>query len=152
MSSWALLAILVAALVVGGALTWSLTGLNRDARSVAPPGSAYRGSYDAEQALARATPRPGLWARLRARLRVRRVARQGELLPRGYGVAWVCWNRPEAVCYPIPLNVAAGWAREAWLWFKRGGRDVGNTPAEAYEAGRRDERAQWVGYINDPIG
>lgn len=30
---------------------------------------------------------------------------QGELIPGWYGVAWVDYERMQAVCYPIPLNI-----------------------------------------------
>lgn len=145
--------ILLGACILGGLwLAMSVGPLNRDARAVMPPGSPEHAAYLAEQALARAKPRPGLWARLRARLVLRRAVRHGDLIPRGYGFAYYRWETDGAVCYPIPLNLAVRWAHFAWLWFKRGGAELAHDPADAYEAGRRDERAQWLGYIGDPLG
>lgn len=56
------------------------------------------------------------------RLRVRRELADGhtgltlERLPRLHGLAWYDFERGVAVCYPIPLNVAAAWCRRAWLF------------------------------------
>lgn len=48
-------------------------------------------------------------------MKIRRYTNEGELLPRGYGVAWLdpCFNR--AVCYPFPFHRAIGWLRR-WYW------------------------------------
>lgn len=42
----------------------------------------------------------------------------GEIIPRGYGIAWVRWNVDCAVCMPIPLNIICGAVRSAWWWMK----------------------------------
>lgn len=53
---------------------------------------------------------------------LRRVIDEGEMLPRGYGVAWEdattylqggCFT---VVCYPVPLNLLFRWARNSY-WF-----------------------------------
>jgi hypothetical protein len=45
---------------------------------------------------------------------VRREVCHGEKIPRGYGVAFTCWDRPSVICYPIPLNLAINWIRAAY--------------------------------------
>lgn len=50
-------------------------------------------------------------------LLVRTVA-QGHTIPAGYGVAWVRWQDGNAVCMPVPLNIAAAAGRRAWAWVK----------------------------------
>jgi hypothetical protein len=39
----------------------------------------------------------------------------GEMLPRGYGVAYRRFDRDERVCYPIPLNILVWLAREVYF-------------------------------------
>ena len=48
-------------------------------------------------------------------MKLRRYTNRGELLPRGYGVAWhdPCFDR--AVCYPFPFHKPIGWLRR-WYW------------------------------------
>lgn len=82
---------------------------------------------------------------------VRRVG-EGFLIPRGFGVAWVRYDRQEAVCLPIPVNVIAAGVRAAWFWAKRGGVTVPGSPTEAYAAGVAAERARWMAYLEDPLG
>lgn len=36
-------------------------------------------------------------------------------LPRGYGLAWYDPAYGRAVCYLVPFNLVAGWARGAWM-------------------------------------
>lgn len=67
----------------------------------------------------------------------------GELLPRGYGIAWVHWHRDEAVCMPVPLNVLAGAMHTAWLWLKAP-RVVYANPEAAYAAGHADGYRQAI--------
>ena len=40
----------------------------------------------------------------------------GEMLPRGYGVAYRRFDVDDRVCYPIPLNVVVFLAREVYYW------------------------------------
>lgn len=39
---------------------------------------------------------------------------EGDLLPKGYGIAYRRWDRMIAVCYPFPLNWLVGLAVRAW--------------------------------------
>lgn len=92
------------------------------------------------------------------------LVHEGELLPRGYGVAWREYDRDCSVVMPIPLNLIAGSLRRLWHWLRWGwvknsrideaylrGRDAGsrfNVKATesreawvrqaGYDAGRRD--------------
>jgi hypothetical protein len=43
-----------------------------------------------------------------------RYATQGEMLPRGYGIAWVEFHADRAVCLPVPLHIIASVVRTAW--------------------------------------
>jgi hypothetical protein len=47
---------------------------------------------------------------------LRRLIWQGERYPRGYGMAWLDYQRNAAVCYPIPLNVVMRAVYLAWVW------------------------------------
>jgi hypothetical protein len=43
-----------------------------------------------------------------------------ELMPKGYGIAYMRYDILAAVCYPIPLNVFVHYLRRlwvAWKWF-----------------------------------
>ena len=48
--------------------------------------------------------------------KIRKLIWQGERYPRGYGMAWLDFERNAAVCYPIPLNVVMRAAYLAWVW------------------------------------
>lgn len=74
----------------------------------------------------------------RRRWRLARTVRRGELLPRGYGVAWARWYADECVALPIPLNVIAGAAYRTWGWFKRGGVSIPDCSGAAYRQGYED--------------
>jgi hypothetical protein len=73
-------------------------------------------------------------------LLVRSVA-AANLIPPGYGVAWVRWQSGDAVCMPVPLNIVAAGARRGWYWC-RCPRALVNDPRQAfqqgYEVGRGD--------------
>ena len=45
-----------------------------------------------------------------------RIIDEGFIVPRAFGVAWIRWQTDEAVCMPIPLNIAAAGARRTWFW------------------------------------
>lgn len=51
---------------------------------------------------------------------IQRFIPAGEMLPRGYGVAWWRWELDSAVVLPIPINVIAGWLHRVWFWLMRG--------------------------------
>lgn len=44
---------------------------------------------------------------------------EGEILPRGYGVAWYSPWTNQAYCLPIPLNRIAGGFRAWWFQLRR---------------------------------
>jgi hypothetical protein len=46
---------------------------------------------------------------------IRKLIWRGERYPKGYGVAWLDYQRNAAVCYPIPLNVVMRAAYLAWV-------------------------------------
>lgn len=73
-----------------------------------------------------------------------RLIPSGERFPRGYGLAWRCFDRDAAVAYPIPLNVLLGWLRAAYLWLRWDAIPQRRDAAlyGAYELGRQDERAR----------
>lgn len=47
---------------------------------------------------------------------IRKLIWQGERYPRGYGMAWLDYDRNAAVCYPIPFNVVMRAVYLAWVW------------------------------------
>lgn len=65
-----------------------------------------------------------------------RIVADGQLIPAGYGVAWIRWSTGDAICLPVPLNIAAGAARRAWHWAKVP-RALVMDPRQAYDKGYR---------------
>ena len=65
---------------------------------------------------------------------------EGELLPRGYGVAWREPDMDGVVVMPIPLNIITCWVRWAWHWFRHGLQPSAFDRAvvEAYQRGHTD--------------
>jgi hypothetical protein len=49
-------------------------------------------------------------------MRLKRIISEMEIIPRGYGVAWVCEHRTQAVCLPLGLHWLAGAVRAVYLW------------------------------------
>ena len=49
---------------------------------------------------------------------LQRFVPEGEMFPRGYGLAWRSWERRGCVCYPIPFNWLAAWAYGTWLYLE----------------------------------
>ena len=43
-----------------------------------------------------------------------REVRNGEMIPRGWGIAYRSWHRSASTAMPIPLNMIVGILR--WLW------------------------------------
>lgn len=66
-----------------------------------------------------------------------KYASHGEMLPRGYGIAWVDYANGRLTCMPVPLNVVVRWFRLAWLWIKYAGMTFPATSREAFDAGYR---------------
>jgi hypothetical protein len=50
---------------------------------------------------------------------MRRLVSDGEMIPRGYGVAHRDIPRAESVCYPVPLHLPARWLRNLWWVIRR---------------------------------
>lgn len=75
---------------------------------------------------------------------MRRYRRPGELLPRGYGTAWWDWARNQGVCYPVPINLLARWARAAWLRLARGPRQ--KAEMAAFRRGVSASEASCIGH------
>jgi hypothetical protein len=71
-------------------------------------------------------------------MRIVKRINHGEMIPPFYGIAWVEYPRPEAVCLPVPLNMLAGMAREFWIFLKHGWRRVHTNPRMAYYQGIKD--------------
>ena len=67
---------------------------------------------------------------------------EGQSVPKGYGFAWTCWDRPMFVVYPIPFNILLGGVRRLWIKALRFG--VESDPAvRAYQRGWDDARTQF---------
>ncbi|MET3390652.1 hypothetical protein ABIC33_001275 [Variovorax sp. 1140] len=82
-------------------------------------------------------------------MKIRKYCGQGEMLPRGYGIAWVDFASDKAVCYPVVLNLVAAFLRAAWCFALVGFRPVRGNPRDAflqgYWRGRadRDQPPEW---------
>ncbi len=48
-------------------------------------------------------------------IRILKTIQSGDVIPRGYGVAWIDAYTPRAHCLPVPLNLIVRAARAAWL-------------------------------------
>lgn len=98
-------------------------------------------------------------------MRLGKLVHEGFELPRGYGVAWRCYDRYASVCYPVPFNLVARWLRDLYVWarciarpsysdrvlwraFNRG-RDIGielgreHALRELWEAEKRELINEW---------
>jgi len=49
---------------------------------------------------------------------MRKVIGEGEMLPKGYGVAYQNWSNFTAVCYPFPLNHLIGSIVKFWWKYR----------------------------------
>lgn len=65
---------------------------------------------------------------------VKKIKRQ-YVIPAFYGVAWVDYCSGELICMPVPFNVAAKFARDAWLKIKYAGVVIPDTRQDAFDAG-----------------
>ena len=45
----------------------------------------------------------------------RREIEEGEIIPKGYGVAYYNFTTHHVVCYPIPFNIFANWLRKLYF-------------------------------------
>lgn len=63
-----------------------------------------------------ASPIWSWWQRiLRQERGLRREVSIGQRMPCGYGIAWRCWNRSVAICYPVPFHLLLRWLRDAYI-------------------------------------
>jgi len=51
---------------------------------------------------------------------LRKEIKEGEPIPKFYGISYLEPNRLGAICYPIPLNILIGYIRKIYLWFLSG--------------------------------
>lgn len=51
---------------------------------------------------------------------MKKLVNQGDYMPRGYGLAWLCATSTQGVCYPIPLNWLFRWIRDLYFFLARG--------------------------------
>ena len=51
---------------------------------------------------------------------MKKEIREGEILPKGYGLAWYEMDRLVGIAYPIPLNIIFGFIRKIWFRLKSG--------------------------------
>jgi len=70
---------------------------------------------------------------------IKKYFREGERIPKGYGIAYFEFDRLEAVAYPIPLNMIVGFGRKIWFGMK-GGDWVRTGYDKAYNKGICDGR------------
>ena len=50
---------------------------------------------------------------------IRRIG-EGEILPKGWGIAWREWNGFGAMIMPIPINIVVAHIRKIYYWFVSG--------------------------------
>jgi hypothetical protein len=60
-------------------------------------------------------------------------------IPRGYGVAYTCWDRDGGICYPIPFNIIVALLYKLRLWaIMPFGRVLDRAKMDAYRRGKAD--------------
>ena len=70
---------------------------------------------------------------------------EGECIPRGYGIAWHDYNTLNIVCFPIPFNWLASWARDLWYFVVRGREDaIGRAAAKMHARRERSYAQVWL--------
>ena len=47
---------------------------------------------------------------------MKKIIKQGERIPKGYGIAYYEMWADRTVCYPIPINIIIALARRVWIW------------------------------------
>jgi hypothetical protein len=89
--------------------------------------------------------REGTQMQIVIRVPYQKYVREGEIMPRGYGLAWREVNRPVFVCLPIPLNLVARWAREFWfaIWSTLAYRGLSARESRELDAWHRGRRSGW---------
>lgn len=45
--------------------------------------------------------------------------KEGECIPRGYGIAYWEYDRNVAIAYPVPFNKIAGVLIQFWVWLRK---------------------------------
>lgn len=53
---------------------------------------------------------------------MKKIIDEGEILPRGYGVAYIRWDCRRVVCYPVPINWIVSWTVRAWAFLRHAAR------------------------------
>lgn len=71
---------------------------------------------------------------------MKKQLREGERIPKGYGIAYREVARLVVVAYPIPINVIVAGLRKVWLWFLYGHKLYENGYEKGYEEGREAGR------------
>jgi len=71
---------------------------------------------------------------------LKKLIREGEMIPKYYGIAYRNWDSLTAVCYPIPLNLIVGIWDRSILWLKHGHKLYENGYSKGYSEGYRGGR------------
>ena len=71
---------------------------------------------------------------------LKKELREGEMLPKYYGIAYRRIDELTAICYPIPLNVVVGYLNKFWLWLRMGGNAWKNGYFKGKEEGLNEGR------------
>ena len=53
-------------------------------------------------------------------IQIKQELREGEMIPKGYGIAYRNMDRYSVVIYPIPFNLIIGGLRRVWIWLMYG--------------------------------
>ena len=68
-------------------------------------------------------------------IKIRLELGEGEMIPKGYGVAYRRLDRLTAVFYPIPLNLVVALLNRFWIWLRMGGNLYNNGFHKGYDEG-----------------
>lgn len=73
-------------------------------------------------------------------MKLRTELSEGEMIPKGYGIAYRRLDRLTAILYPVPLNMIVTLLNRFWVWLKHGGNLYNNGFHKGYDDGYTNGR------------
>ena len=71
---------------------------------------------------------------------MKKEIREGERIPKGYGIAYREMEKLVAIAYPIPINLIVGGIRRLWLWCMYGHKLYEDGYVKGYHKGITEGR------------
>ena len=78
---------------------------------------------------------------------------EGQMRPRGYGIAWIHYDRYGTECFIVPFNFFARWLRSIWFFLSssKASEHDRTVYRRGYDAGRRAWENYGRVYAKDAI-